>query len=229
MAVRIINEMPDAEVVRPPLESLRALRPIAAKSIRTHLGGRAGFVVGTIALHVLAFVGFVSAQRIHRALIAPEPILAEILDAPAASPEKPPDYTPPPVDIVYSLEVPQVLSFETESIALPEPVQKPAPVAAASYVPPIVESIEYVRASPPVFPKESQRRREYGTVVLLVLVDSAGKPVQVQVERSSGFPRLDAAARTAVEKFLFRPYEVNGIAQPAQVRIPIGFDPPRSS
>jgi TonB family protein len=44
------------------------------------------------------------------------------------------------------------------------------------------------------------------------------------VERSSGFERLESAAREAVEKFLFRPYEVNGIAQPAQVLIPIGFD-----
>jgi TonB family protein len=45
-----------------------------------------------------------------------------------------------------------------------------------------------------------------------------------QVERSSGYERLDTAAREAVEKFLFRPYEVNGVAQPAQVLIPIGFD-----
>ncbi len=229
MAVRITNEMPDAVVVRPPLESLRALSPVAAKSVRAHLGGRAGFVLGTIALHVLAFFTIVSAQRIQGSLIAPEPIVAEILDAPAATPERPPQYTPPPVEVVYSLEVPQVLSFETETISLPEPVETPATVVASNDVPPIVESIEYVRASPPVFPKESQRRREYGTVVLLVLVDSAGKPVQVQVERTSGFARLDAAARAAVEKFLFRPHEVNGVAQPAQVRIPIGFDPPRSS
>jgi protein TonB len=60
--------------------------------------------------------------------------------------------------------------------------------------------------------------------VLRVLVDAFGRPAQIDVERSSGYSRLDAAARTAVEKFLFRPYEVNGIAQPAQVLIPIGFD-----
>jgi periplasmic protein TonB len=59
---------------------------------------------------------------------------------------------------------------------------------------------------------------------LRVLVDAAGRPAQVQVERSSGFARLDDAAREAVEKFLFRPHEVNGVAQPAQVLIPIGFD-----
>jgi protein TonB len=88
----------------------------------------------------------------------------------------------------------------------------------------MVESVEYVRAEPPVYPRDSQRRREYGTVVLRVLVDSLGRPAQIDVEHSSGHARLDAAARAAVEKFLFRPYEVNGIAQPAQVLIPIGFD-----
>ena len=81
-----------------------------------------------------------------------------------------------------------------------------------------------VRAAPPVYPKESQRKREHGTVVLRVLVDAQGRPAQIQVERSSGFERLDSAAREAVEKFLFHPYEVNGVAQPAQVLIPIGFD-----
>jgi protein TonB len=89
--------------------------------------------------------------------------------------------------------------------------------------PPMVDSVEYLRAAPPVYPKESQRRREYGTVILRVLVDALGRPAQILVERSSGYSRLDAAGREAVEKFLFRPYEVNGIAQPAQVLIPIEF------
>ena len=55
------------------------------------------------------------------------------------------------------------------------------------------------------------------------MVDSNGRPAQIQVERSSGYDRLDSAARDAVEKALFRPHEVNGIAQPAQVLIPIEF------
>jgi protein TonB len=229
MAVQIINDMPDAEVYRPPLQALRALPPTATRAMRSRLGGRAGFILITIALHCVAFAAFVSAQRLHRSLIEPAPIEVSIIEV-AATPERPPEYAPPPIDVVYSLPVPQELSFETESaITLPPVVESPAAPVAQSYVPPIVESIEYVRSSPPVFPKESQRRREYGTVVLLVLVDTLGRPAQIEIERSSGYKRLDAAARHAVEKFLFRPYERNGVAQPAQVRIPIGFDPPRSS
>jgi periplasmic protein TonB len=60
-------------------------------------------------------------------------------------------------------------------------------------------------------------------VLLRVLVDALGRPAQVQLERSSGYARLDEAARAAVQKALFRPYELNGVAQPAQVLIPIEF------
>ena len=60
-------------------------------------------------------------------------------------------------------------------------------------------------------------------MVLRVLVDAFGRPAQIRVEHSSGFARLDDAARTAVKKALFRPYEVNGVAHPAQVLIPIEF------
>ena len=66
-------------------------------------------------------------------------------------------------------------------------------------------------------------KRERGTVLLRVLVDAFGHPSQIHVERSSGFDRLDNAARDAVAKALFRPHEVNGVAQPAQVLIPIEF------
>jgi protein TonB len=89
----------------------------------------------------------------------------------------------------------------------------------------MIDSVEYVQAPPPVYPRESQRKREHGTVVLRVLVDTLGRPAQIQIERSSGHARLDTAARDAVAKFLFRPYEVDGVAKPAQVLIPIGFEP----
>jgi protein TonB len=98
-----------------------------------------------------------------------------------------------------------------------------APSQPQSVAPPLVEEIDYVRAPAPVYPRESTRKRERGTVLLRVLVDALGHPSRIQVERSSGFDRLDNAARDAVAKALFRPHEVNGVAQPAQVLIPIEF------
>jgi protein TonB len=147
-----------------------------------------------------------------------------MIDAPQTAAEAPPEYVPPPVNVVYALQPPPELAFENDAITPPEvttvAIDTPQVQMAA---PPMVEEIEYVRAPEPRYPPESQRGRERGTVLLRVLVDALGRPAQIQVERSSGYSRLDAAARMAVEKALFRPHEVNGIAQPAQVLIPIEF------
>ncbi|MBC8027733.1 MAG: TonB family protein [Steroidobacteraceae bacterium] len=225
MAVQILNDMPDAEVHRgepaPSLSLVRSLPPRPAK--HSHARGRAKFVVITAALHVLVFAGFVSAGRVQKILADPEPMIASVVDSPAAE-EAPPEYTPPIQEIQYSLPMPQEISFETESITPPVTVQTSiTPPTSQVVVPPVVESVEYVRAPAPVYPHESSRKRERGIVVLRVLVDTAGRPAQIQIERSSGFARLDDAARAAVQKALFRPHEVDGHAQPAQVLIPIEF------
>ncbi len=225
MAVQILNDMPDAEVHRgepaPALSLVRSLPPRPLE--RTPVRGRAKFVVITIALHVLVFAGFVSAGRIQSVFKDPEPMIASVVESPASE-ETPPEYTPPIQEIQYSLPMPQEISFETESITQPVVVQTSiTPPATQFVVPAVVESVEYVRAPAPVYPHESSRKRERGTVVLRVLVDTAGRPAQIQIERSSGFARLDDAARAAVQKALFRPHEVDGHAQPAQVLIPIEF------
>ena len=224
MAVQILNEMPDAQVHRgEPLAPLRALTPQPRPLPQMHFTGRAWFAIGAVAVHLLAVVGFMTAQRQKPALTEPEPMLVSLVETPATA-EKAPDYTPPPQEITYSLPMPQDVAYETESIT-PPPVAPAAISESASSVvaPPVVESVEYVRAPAPVYPNESSRRRERGTVLLRVLVDALGRPAQIELERSSGYSRLDDAARAAVSKALFRPYEVNGIAQPAQVLVPIEF------
>jgi protein TonB len=226
MAVQLINDMPDAQVHRGEplavlLQDFVALRP--RRSARTRFGGRAGFVAATIAVHVFAAAAFLSVQYGRSELVEPKPIVASLIETPATD-EQPPEYTPPVLNVTYALPSPQDLSFESEAISsvptTTATISEPAPQVVA---PPMIDSVEYLRAAPPVYPKESQRRREHGTVVLRVLVDAFGRPAQIQVERSSGYARLDSAGREAVEKFLFRPHEVNGIAQPAQVLIPIEF------
>jgi protein TonB len=224
MAVQILNDMPDAEVHRgePLLESLRELN--ARKGLRPRVSGRAIFMAITIALHVAVALVLINLQMGNRIEQVAPPIEVSLIEEPVQSEPPPPVYTPPPMTMNYTLPAPD-LTIETEviSTAIADTTALSSG-DAPSVVPPMVESVEYVRASPPVYPRESQRRREHGTVILRVLVDPAGRPAQIRVERSSGFERLDAAAREAVAKFLFRPYEVNGVAQAAQVLIPIGFD-----
>jgi len=225
MAVQILNDMPDAEVHRgdPVKEFVRDLYPPR----RVRRSGRAGFIAITVALHLTAGLALWQAKYREDVKSEPAAIEAALLDAPAPSEEATPQYSPEPLNMVYAFTAPEEVPIETDAITVdPAPVAPPASpgTSSGSGSAPLVASVEYVRAEPPVYPRESQRHHESGTVLLRVLVDAAGRPAQVQIERSSGFDRLDDAARTAVEKFLFRPYEVNGVAQPAQVLIPIGFD-----
>jgi periplasmic protein TonB len=225
MAVQIINDMPDFEVHRgePIAASLHELNTPREESPR--FSGRAVCIAITIAIHVLGALAFMQMTYQKHSAMQPPPIMATLIEEARPVDTPPPDFAPPPMDVSYSLPTPDPVVVDTEIVATNAITTTPmsdAPVSTTS--PPMVESVEYVRAAPPVYPRESQRRHEHGTVVLRVLVDAEGRPAQIQVERSSGFERLDNAARDAVAKFLFRPYEVNGIKQSAQVLIPIGFD-----
>jgi periplasmic protein TonB len=221
MAVQILNDMPDAAVHRGDLAdfSVRAQLSPRGPSL---LSGRAVFMAATIGVHLIAAIAFMSLRQRERIQEDPEPIMATLMESSTAEVEPPRDLTPPPVNVVYSLTVPQELAFESE--AAPDVIAATISNTTAQFAPPpMVESVEYVRPPAPVYPAESKRKRERGTCVLRVMVDTSGRPAQIQVERSSGFDRLDSAAREAVEKALFHPYEVNGVAQPAQVLIPIEF------
>jgi periplasmic protein TonB len=220
MAVQILNDMPDAEVHRgEPVRDLLRERQPPGETLR--LSGRALFMAATVALHVIAASLFMSLRTEARTKVEPEPIMATMLDAPRVEEEVQRVSAPPLESVVYALPTPPELNFENEVVA-PQ-VTSSAITPSAPAAPPMVETVEYVRAPAPVYPSESNRKRERGTVLLRVLVDSRGLPAQIQVERSSGYSRLDSAAREAVEKAVFRPYEVGGIAQPAQVLIPIEF------
>lgn len=57
----------------------------------------------------------------------------------------------------------------------------------------------------PDYPMESRRRNEEGSVTLSVRVSAEGKPISVQLNKSSGFKRLDQAAIKAVHRARFHP------------------------
>lgn len=57
----------------------------------------------------------------------------------------------------------------------------------------------------PVYPSVSRRFKEEGTVVLDVFIQADGTVGELRVRRSSGFPRLDAAALAAVRHWKYVP------------------------
>lgn len=230
MAVQILNDMPDAAVHRGDPEPRSATQPLSDWTPRasraTPTRNRPLFLAITLGVHLVAVLGFMSIRHVARREQAPAPIVAEILQMPPSEREVVPLAPPPLQDVTYSLPAPEVVAMDIDSSAPSPPPTHTTTIAVVdsqAAMPPLVETVEYVKPPAPVYPRESARRREYGTVLLRVLVDSSGRAAQIQVERSSGYQRLDHAARQAVEGAQFRPYEVNGIRQAAQVLIPIEF------
>ncbi len=94
----------------------------------------------------------------------------------------------------------------------------------ASIAAPVEASLTY-RLAPLRFPPQALHQRMHGTVLLRVLVDETGKPVEVTVELGSGYSLLDRSAREQVlANWLFQPAVVNGRQVRAWARIPVSFD-----
>jgi protein TonB len=97
----------------------------------------------------------------------------------------------------------------------------PGPAVAA----PAIEASLAYRVAPLRFPAQARHQRMHGTVLLRVLVDETGKPLQVTVEQGSGYALLDHSARDQVlAGWRFQPAMVNGQAVRAWARVPVNFE-----
>jgi len=82
----------------------------------------------------------------------------------------------------------------------------------------------YLSNPKPVYPMVSRRLGEKGMTRLRVLVSAEGRPQQIEVERSSGFPRLDQAARSTVRDWRFVPAREGDKAVAGWVIVPINWN-----
>jgi protein TonB len=121
--------------------------------------------------------------------------------APVPLPKAPPPKTPPP-----PLPAPT-----STTPAITQPLTPP--VAAAPTVPLIRTGAVIqpgAQCAKPDYPSASRRMEEEGTVTLKFLIGVDGKVIQADIEKTSGFTRLDEAARNALSKCQFRPGTVDG-------------------
>jgi protein TonB len=84
--------------------------------------------------------------------------------------------------------------------------------------------LEYAANPAPTYPRDALIAGDTGTVLLQVLVDIDGRPIEVTVSRSSGHRALDLAARRQVlAHWRFKPAMRNG--QPVQAigLVPVEF------
>ena len=76
---------------------------------------------------------------------------------------------------------------------------------------------------PPEYPEESRTAREQGEVILRVEVTAEGEPARIDVLQSSGFFRLDQAARQAVRYWKFHPALIAGAPVSSEADVPVRF------
>lgn len=74
-----------------------------------------------------------------------------------------------------------------------------------------------------VYPQISRRMNEEGIVVLRVLIGADGRAKRVEIKKSSGFARLDQAAREGLLKTRYKPSTVGGVPVDDWYDIPVNF------
>lgn len=198
-------------------------------------GRRVAAVGAVVALHVL-LLALLAVAAVRPELPAPVQALAvrmlelsppapqveppKPLPAKAAAPRK---AAPPPV----LAAAPSANAAPTFAVApTPEPVAAapvtapapaPAPVTAARF------DADYLQNPRPAYPPISRRLNEEGKVVLRVRVSAQGLPLAIEVKQSSGFARLDEAAKSAVERWRFVPARQGSEPVEASVLVPLNF------
>jgi protein TonB len=178
--------------------------------------------------HALAVYGLLVLKPPLAAAVPTRPVEVQFLKAD----EPPPPAWRPPAVLIAAPDVsvpqpdlptiqPEVL--QSRGITVPIRVAS-APTPSADPPPPkFVSIVEYLREPSPRYPPQSRRLREEGVVVLRVIIDERGQASEIAIESSSGYERLDRAAREAVASAAFRPYVEDGAPRRAQVLIPIEF------
>lgn len=184
-----------------------------------------------VAAHIGVLYGAVTLGPVFVSRPVNEAVIAHFVEAVAPQPRwQPPsaNISTPPIDVreplAPAIEVPVEIPVTSRQIVA-RTISAPPPQAATASAgePKLISSVEYVRQPAPRYPPQSRRLKEQGLVVLRVLIDEKGQACSIEVESSSGYARLDHAAKDAVARAAFRPYVEDGEPRRALVLIPIEF------
>ena len=153
---------------------------------------------------------------------APKPQIAKTPPPPRPQAIREPKPTPAPNAPTGSVEPPP----PPAPIAPPAPPEPPAPPPAPP-APPSVQlpssNADYLQNPKPVYPAMSKRLGEQGKTIVRVLIGVDGLPKQASIRQSSGYERLDEAARQAVMGWRFVPGKRDGIVQAMDSDVPINW------
>ncbi|MBR8049133.1 energy transducer TonB [Burkholderia multivorans] len=190
----------------------------------------------------------VEVQSITAQLIAPPAPVAQQVAAesiPQPTPPKPVPHVKPKVE---PKPVPKVAKPAPQPVA-PSPEPSPTPAPAAAEPSPAAPAAPAPAPAPapgparetmqvsapknvptlqcsfvkPDYPAMSRRRGETGTAYVHFVVGVTGKIESIELQKSSGYPRLDEAALDAMRATTCRPYIENGQAIRAARTQPYNF------
>lgn len=200
--------------------------------------------------HLAAAWGLLQIDVVREAVRQAAPVFVDFVAPPATDP--PPRHEPPPRPAPRTTPTPPAPAvIAAPPVAAPEPTPAsvvtpppepapPSPAAPAAAVAPAspaapappaaparlsvpATAVQYLTLPPVEVPRLSRRAGESGTVWLRVVVDVRGLPAQVNVQRSSGFARLDEQAVWAMRQARFRPHTRDGQPVELDVLAPIEY------
>ena len=233
-----------------PIGANAALPPSAVPYTMTTPSSNRLLVVGAVVgLHVVA-VWALQAGLLRRAaeLIVPVQVMADLVELPRPqvappAPVPPPKAAPVPQPRPRPVAAPPpqaALAPEpspTAPVVAPAPPAPPQPVVAAAApapatppappAPPAVvlpsSNADYLNNPPPPYPPLSRRLGEQGKVVVRVLIKADGTASEATVLTSSGYERLDEAARQTVLRWRYVPGKRAGVPEAMWFNVPIQF------
>ena len=195
-----------------------------SKPERTGLFKKGPVGIAVVGLHLLLIYAIAGSLGIVKLPEFAKPMEAVIIDSPQEQQHEPVKVVQP------ELETPKIETPPIED-TIPDievPTDEPAPnaiTAETSPSPPVAETANMTvsKRVDPVYPATSRRNGEQGMGMFRVLVDEKGHPTDVQVLKSTGFQRLDAAAMEAIRKWAFKPAVQNSQAVQSWTRVQVAF------
>lgn len=194
---------------------------------------RVGAWSGSFSLHLVVLALLLTppvALQIARAIKTPDPVarIIEVTPPPPAVPELPQvvrHQAPAPVRHATSIPVIPTVSEHSDMVVPTTITEVPTAIESKPAIPDSEPSaIAYGTKTTVPYPKQSLINREQGTVILRVLVGADGTPQTIEIQRSSGYARLDHAARDAVKTWSFHPAMRGGAASSAWALVPVTFN-----
>lgn len=161
--------------------------------------------------------------KVQRSVPVP-PLPPEIVQPPRTP--TPPRPQTMPVQRQLPVQAPAVIDQGTLAADPSTDVAGPTDLAPAYDGQPLQGAqLRYAVAPPPAYPRDAIRTNAQGTVMLRVLVDVDGRPLEVIVDRSSGHRSLDReAVRQVQQRWRFEPAMRDGVAVQAWGLVPIDFN-----